>query len=66
MPLDVEHVEEICLDVKNQYEQGVCDCLSNAACGRYRSGSYYGAFCSLRKQKVSIKRSFCGACKRFS
>lgn len=26
MPLDVEHVEEICLDVKNQYEQGVCDC----------------------------------------
>ena len=25
MPLDIEHLEEICADIKSQYENGVCD-----------------------------------------
>lgn len=26
MPLDTKHIDEICEDIKNQYEQGVADC----------------------------------------
>lgn len=27
MQLDVEHINEICNDIKEQYEQGICDCV---------------------------------------
>ncbi len=26
MPLDVEHIDEICADIKNQYENGIATC----------------------------------------
>ena len=27
MPLDLDHVEELCADIKQQYEQGVATCV---------------------------------------